>query len=46
MKATILTFENGISEKIYDNLTISLAKKMYIGTWRPNGIVTNVNREK
>jgi hypothetical protein len=46
MKATILTFENGTMEKIFDNLTIKLAKQLYMGTWRPSGIVTNVHREK
>jgi len=46
MKATILTFENGTTEKLYDNIWISIAKKIYLGSWRPQGIVTKVSREK
>lgn len=46
MKATILTFENGTTEKLYDNLPISTGKRIYLGSWRPNGIVTKVSREK
>jgi hypothetical protein len=46
MKATILTFENGRTEKLFDNMPIATGKKIYLGSHRPNGIVTKVSREK